>query len=317
MASCIGWLLNVSIDNDHATLWIKTEQGQILKLRDSYRPGFYILPRSESDGLHLLQILSRQEEIAVRWEEDKHTNLFDSKKQTKLIYVQLQSLRYYQPLLKKLEDDCRVKQLFNKDLLHVQQYLFTKLRIEPTRKVEVGYDGSQLLEMTKVEDENDLHPPPFSMLYFDLHTYSGILASDDAIRLIKVRDEQNDIIFDNSEEKVILQQFSDYVHQKNPDIIVCMGDYDNGKVLRYLSARAEKIGIDLQLRICISSSYRKTTYFDEFGFAGLIERARFGFLPLDKAVKYSINRLIDSRNCFELIQRGFDCIELMFLVFYL
>jgi hypothetical protein len=70
------------------------------------------------------------------------------------------------------------------------------------------------------------------MLYFDLHTYSGILASEDSIRIIKA-------------------------------------------------------------------------YFDEFGFAGLIERARFGFLPLDKAAKYSINRLIDSRNCFELIQRGF------------
>ena len=39
-------------------------------------------------------------------------------------------------------------------------------------------------------------------------------------------------------------------------------------------------------------------------FAGLIERARFGFLPLDLAAKYSINRLIDSRNCFELIQQG-------------
>ena len=115
------------------------------------------------------------------------------------------------------------------------------------------------------------------MLYFDLHTYSGILASDDAIRLIKVRYEGNEVVFDNNEETF----------------------------LRYLLARSEKIGLDLQLRICISSSYRKTTYFDEFGFGGLIERSRFGFLPLGKAAKYSINRLIDSRNCFELIQRGF------------
>jgi len=80
-----------------------------------------------------------------------------------------------------------------------------------------------------------------------------------------------------------------------------MGDYDNGKVQRYLPDR----GLDLQPKICISSSYRKTTYFDEFGFAGLIERARFGFLPLDLAAKYSVNRLIDSRNCFELIQKDF------------
>ena len=47
--------------------------------------------------------------------------------------------------------------------------------------------------------------------------------------------------------------------RKTPDIIVCLGDYDNGKKLRYLSYRAEKIELDLQLRVCISSSYRKTT----------------------------------------------------------
>jgi hypothetical protein len=93
-----------------------------------------------------------------------------------------------------------------------------------------------------------------------------------------------------------LQQLSDYIRDKNPDIIVCLGDYDNGKKLRYLSDRTGKIGLDLQLeKIRISSSYRKTTYFDEFGFAGLIERARFGFLPLDKAAKYSINHLIEQK----------------------
>jgi DNA polymerase elongation subunit (family B) len=196
--------------------------------------------------------------------------------------------------------------LFNTDLLHVQQYLFTKLRIEPTSKVKVEYDGSKLLEAVKINDEDDVHPPPFSLLYFDLHTYSGILASEDTIRVIKVRYGEDEAVFDNGEEKVILQQFSDYVQRKNPNIIVSMGDYDNGKLLPYMLARAGKIGFELPLkRIYISSGYRKTTYFDQFGFAGLIERARFGFLPLDLAAKYSINRLIDSRNCFELIQGGF------------
>jgi DNA polymerase elongation subunit (family B) len=165
--------------------------------------------------------------------------------------------------------------LFNTDLLHVQQYLFTKLGIEPTNKVKIEYDDrSKLLGMVKVDDYDDVHPPPFSLLYFDLHTYSGILASDDAIRVIKARYEQNDVVFDRSKERVILQQFSDYVQEKNPDVIVSMGDYDNGKLLRYLFDRANKIGFDLQLgrrRVCISSSYRKTTYFDEFGFPGLIE----------------------------------------------
>ena len=64
MTNCIGWLFDVSIENDHAILSIKTEERQILKLRDSYHPGFYILPRDES----LFQSLSREEEISVRWE---------------------------------------------------------------------------------------------------------------------------------------------------------------------------------------------------------------------------------------------------------
>ena len=59
-------------------------------------------------------------------------------------------------------------------------------------------------------------------------------------------------------------------------------------------------------RISMSSSYyRHSTFFDQFGLAGLVERARFGFLPLGMAAKYGINRLIDSRNCYELLQKDF------------
>ncbi|HEY6883746.1 MAG TPA: DNA polymerase domain-containing protein, partial [Nitrososphaeraceae archaeon] len=257
-----------------------------------------------------------------------------------LLYVQIQSTRYYQPFLKKIGEDSRVKQLFNADLSRIQQYLFTKLRIEPTSMVKVEHSGSKILQISKIDDDEEPgevspSPPPFSLLYFDLHTFSGILASDDGIRLIKVRYEtgekkkrEEDILFQNSEEKAILQEFSNYVHDKDPDIIICMGDYGNNTILHYLFARAKKIGFNLQLgreivdnddfdtskilltrrikgRICISSSYRHSTYFDQFGLAGLIERARFGFLPLGMAARYSINRLIDSRNCYELIQRGF------------
>ena len=52
----------------------------------------------------------------------------------------------------------------------------------------------------------------------------------------------------------------------------------------------------------ISATSRFTSDLD---LVGLIERARFGFLPLSLAARYGISRLIDSRNCYELIQRGF------------
>lgn len=101
-------------------------------------------------------------------------------------------------------------------------------------------------------------------------------------------------------------------------------------ILDYLLARTVKLGLDLQLgrekkktapltvfkhpgghwikgRLSISSRTpnRYSSVLDKFGFAGLIELCRFGFLTLDLAPKYGMNRLIDSRNCYELIQRDF------------
>ncbi|MGB8035191.1 MAG: hypothetical protein WCF03_15370, partial [Nitrososphaeraceae archaeon] len=125
MSSCVGWFFDVSIERDQAIIWIKTEVKKILRLRDSYRPSFYILPRNEYDGLCLFQILSQQQDIVtkVSWDEDKITNLFDydcQDRKKQLIYVQVQSIRYYSLLVKKLEKDPRVKHLYNTDLSHVQ-----------------------------------------------------------------------------------------------------------------------------------------------------------------------------------------------------
>jgi hypothetical protein len=104
LATCVGWLFDISIENDKAILWIKTIDRQILKLREYYQPSCYILPRNESDGLQLLRILSQQQDIVqkVSWKEDKFTNLFDSTDKKKLIRIQLQSIRYYLPLIRKI-----------------------------------------------------------------------------------------------------------------------------------------------------------------------------------------------------------------------
>jgi hypothetical protein len=50
MDSSIGWLLDVSIEQNRATIWIKTSEGAILKLLDIYQPSFYVLPKDEYEG---------------------------------------------------------------------------------------------------------------------------------------------------------------------------------------------------------------------------------------------------------------------------
>jgi DNA polymerase elongation subunit (family B) len=338
LSSCTGWLLDVYIEQDRAILWIKTVDKKILRLTDTYRPFFYILPRNEQDGQYLFHVLSQQSAIKnVSWEQNKFTDLFEEGFRRKLICVFPESVQQYMVLLKKLEKDSRVKQFFNTDLSHVQQYLFHRLKIEPTSKVEVQYDGSKLVELTKVEDEDDTLPPPFSLLYVDVQTASGKINPEDAVILIKVKYEDTsdpqqsvEIVFDSEQEKDILVDLCNHVQAKDPDIIVFGGDHYANTILDYLFARTVKLGLDLQLgrektkiapltllkhpggywnkgRLSFGSKTRNrySSTLDKFGFAGLIELCRFSFLLLDLAAKYGMNRLIDSRNCYELIQRGF------------
>jgi DNA polymerase elongation subunit (family B) len=338
IASCTGWLLDVSVDQDKAVLWIKTGDKKILKLTDSYQPFFYMLARNEQDGHYLFHILSQQSIVKkVSWKENKLTNLFDEEDKLKLICAFPESVQYYAVLLKKLEKDRRVKQLFNTDFSHVQQYLFHRLKVEPTSKVEVQYDGSRLITLTKV-DENEISPPPFSMLYVSVYTSSGKVTSEDPVIMIRVRYEdvqdslqqqREEILFNYKEEKSILEEFCKYVQAKDPDIIVYTGDHHTSIILDYLFARTDKLGLDLQLgrdknndndkvktlkhpglqwikgRLSISCRNNHSSSLYNFGLAGLIERCRFSFLPVDFAAKYGMNRIIDSRNCYELIQRGF------------
>jgi DNA polymerase elongation subunit (family B) len=337
IASCAGWLLDVSIEQDTAVLWIKTEDRKILRLKDFYQPFFYILPRNEHDGHYLFHILSQQSIVKkVSWEGNKFTNLFSKKDRQKLICVFPESVQYYAALSKKLEKDYRVKQFFNTDLSHIQQYLFHRLKVEPTSKVEVKYDGSRLVKLTKV-DESEVSPPPFSILYLSVYTSSGKITLEDSVMMIGVRYEdmqdsqqqREEILFNYKEERCILEEFCKYVQAKDPDIIVWLGDHYANTILDYLFSRTEKHELDLQLgrennnnnkkiktlkhpglqwikgRLSISSRNDHSSVFDSFGLAGLIERCRFSFLPLDLAAKYGMNRIIDSRNCYELIQKGF------------
>jgi DNA polymerase elongation subunit (family B) len=328
---CVGWLFHVSIEQNKAILWIKTEDKKVLRLIDSYQPFFYVLPKNEYDGTCLYQLLSQQTIVErVVW-ESKSTNLFEEFSKHKLLSVTLESAQSYTSLVRKLEKDYRVKQLFNTDLSLVQQYLFYKLKIEPTSKVKAEYDDSELVSLTSMDDENEIDLPPFSTLYIDVQTFSGKINPEESITIIRARYEgepglqnQNaETLFDDKEEKDILQRFCNYVHYKDPDIIISVSDHHSDRVLDYLFARTQKLGLDLHLgredEVAISAplkhpglqwikgrlSLNNYSALYNYGFAGLIERCRFSFLTLDLASKNGMNRLIDSRNCFELIERGF------------
>lgn len=144
-------------------------------------------------------------------------------------------------------------------------------------------------------------------------TVTGKISSE----LIKSRSEDVhdpqhslEILFDSNQEKDILENFCSYVQDKDPDILVFAGDHYATSILDYLFARIVKLGLELDIgrektkmalltslkhpgihwikgRLAISSktANRYSSILDRFGFAGLIELCRFGFLPMDLCSK--------------------------------
>jgi len=110
------------------------------------------------------------------------------------------------------------------------------------------------------------------------------------------------------DEETILEDFCNYVLTNDPDILISTEQLGTS-VLEYLIARMEELGIDIELgRTDKRSAIEGRVYLDSDSFdniIGLIEKTRFGCLPLSLAARYRISRLIESRNCYELIQQGF------------
>jgi DNA polymerase elongation subunit (family B) len=91
----------------------------------------------------------------------------------------------------------------------------------------------------------------------------------------------------------------------DPDILVSTEQYRSANVLTCLLARIEKLGPEVGLGRGYRSRIDGRIYLDSADIVRLIGKARFACLPLSLAAQYRISRLIDGRNCYELINRGF------------
>ena len=120
-------------------------------------------------------------------------------------------------------------------------------------------------------------------------------------------------------ESKILEEFSNYVISKDPDIII----FENHDlfILNYLLERIRLLSLNLQFGrrktdiYSIDQShivdkwsqgrvYIGSRDYGQNDIVALIELSQFSCLPLRMILKYSIGRLIASRNLYELIFRG-------------
>ena len=315
-----GWLLDVNVAGSEAILWLRTEDGRILRLTDVYKPSFYIKPKENSEIERLASMLLNHPNVVDVECEVKYTSLTFEK--SRVLRVTVDSTRNYRRVLRDVAEysGLCVEALYNVDLLHVQWYLFQR-GLPPTSKVQASYNGgNRLVSLEIIDDSLDVQPPPFTSIIFNIEISSGKLTPDvnkDPISKIIVFNEQLEPAetFEGSEENV-LRDFSEYIRRLNPDFLVARNVDEK---LTYILERARLAGLKLDFgreEVDISRLRRILPYahmgrvpldlntFLSVGIAGVTELSRFSLAPPGLAAKWPAGKIIDSRQCYEAVKRG-------------
>ncbi len=291
-----GWLLDVSHDygTSEINLLIKLRDGRVLSFKQKLKElAFYILPKSHSAAEDLHQQLSRNDQVIKKifW-DDKYIDLADRNK-TQLIGIVLESIQSqdYQKFIKKLGTDSRVRSLFNTELSVIQQFIYNQLKIAPTSKVRVEYEEEKLLFISKVDDGQDIAPPPFKIM----HVRIGDDNKNDEI-IFKVRLENGTPVVFNG---LSYESFVSCIKENEPDIAII---YEDNQYDYDIVSSIDDIITKYCNQIIVIHSHDTV---DDISFVEIIEKARFSYLPMKLASKYGMLRLIDSRITYELLQRDF------------
>lgn len=296
-----GWLLDAYIADDRAILWLKLEDGSLLRLKDGYRPDFYAEPEDAEALEGVSQLLLDHlnvEEVGV---EEKLTSL-EASNRRKVLHIYLDHPKSLRRVIRSLEELGLFKAIFNINLLHIQRYLFSK-DWPPTQRVEVEYEGDQLRAINLLDDACEVMPPPFKPIIYSIESQGG-----GEIEEIKLYREATPYMRLRGGEKGILKRFREHVALKDPDILVSPEGFRD---IKRLLRRAGKHGISLKMgREDASKPFTagriplRLDFYLEYGVCGAVERARFSLVPPRLCADWPAGKLIDSRQCYEAMKRG-------------
>jgi DNA polymerase elongation subunit (family B) len=162
-------------------------------------------------------------------------------------------------------------------------------------KVSVEYEDRELRSIKRINND-EVTELPFSMMQVQimLTTEQSILDTDDPIQSINASYNEEDATF-HGDESTLLQDFSNYVVSKDPDIII-LKNYDL-TILNYLLERIKILSLDLQLgrwktdiysvdwKLVLQKWIQGRVYmsqndYDVHGLAGLTELTQFSYLPV-------------------------------------
>ncbi|MBD3204777.1 hypothetical protein GF319_00365 [Candidatus Bathyarchaeota archaeon] len=286
------WLLDAYIDGKDAVLWFKKDDGGSFRLLERCHPLFIAKP------------IGKHDPVDVSWLFDKHPLVNSTKvvlrysslnrgEKIRVIEVQvdepgdLKRVVAYGRRLREIEG------IYNTGLVPIQWHLIYA-GVQPSSQCFVVERTGRVKELTRIDDEERLSPPPFTVMELSVPDSTQVTR-------IKVSEDGHETLI-KGEEKTVLRELQDSIQNSDPDIIVTPSPLSTSQ---YLLQRASHNSLDLRLgrgnealrgRVLVSSR----SYHD-MGVAGLSERARFTYAPMGVSHDWEAGKTIDSRQCAEAV----------------
>ncbi|MEM3587683.1 MAG: hypothetical protein QXO71_10235, partial [Candidatus Jordarchaeaceae archaeon] len=216
-----GWVTQSYVDGNRAVNWLRTLQGSIEKVEETYYPDFYVLPRRDlnPDGFSwLLREEPRIFDAQVEW---KYADL-RMRKKIRVVHIQTVSPKAFREVINILKRRNAVAKFYGTDITHIQRYLCVR-GFAPTMLVE--YRNHQF---TKIEDLDELAPPPLTKIFLRAQTdKKGVLANPkrDSIKRVTLYDSNGEEEELSGNEYYILESLQRIIQSQDPDILVAPGGH--------------------------------------------------------------------------------------------
>ncbi|MBC8497469.1 hypothetical protein H8D40_00655 [Candidatus Bathyarchaeota archaeon] len=160
-----GWLLDVRFDGDEAVLWLRTAEGEKVKLRDRYTPDFYAEPLGMAAAQ--LRDLLEEHDLVAGVSTARRRSSIREMAETEVVNIRVDEVGNYRALLDEVDRMPCVAATYDGDLEHELKYLCDRSLI-PLGPVEVEADGRALRSIAPIPRTLDVEPPPIRLLAFAL-----------------------------------------------------------------------------------------------------------------------------------------------------
>ena len=247
-----GWLLDCYPSKRGMTFWIRTENGEMLKLYDSvWRNRIYAHGEAADDPGFLLSRMRGNPAShfvsSVKFAYKKADILREGVQ--KVLEIELSEADKARQVAEALERIFRnplTFKLYNVDVLPEQTYFYEK-NIFPLGFVQVETSGDQITKWELQDDVEsvDYKIPDLRVLSLDIEISSKVPRFDSRLTRISLQDSNGSIELDGKEEIEIIENARNAIALVDPDIIVTR----NGDLfaLPFLYLKAQQLKIDFNL----------------------------------------------------------------------